>query len=47
MSYALHIIAGLAIGYVTILALTWLAGKFPIRDRQCSVCDYHRRTDEH
>ena len=42
MSYALHIITGLAIGYVTKLTLTWLAGKFPIRDQKCS-CEFHRR----
>jgi hypothetical protein len=45
LEYAYHILGGLALGAITAALLTFLAGVFPIRERPCSVSDFHYHKD--
>jgi hypothetical protein len=41
LQYTCAILAGLGLGAITAALMTFLAGVFPIRERPCSVSDYH------
>ena len=41
LQYTCAILAGLGLGVTTAALLTSLAGVFPIRERPCSVSDFH------
>ena len=45
IAYTCAILAGLALGAITAALLTFLAGVFPVRERPCSVCDFHYHKD--
>jgi hypothetical protein len=42
MMLALYIASGLLLGWLLKIALTWLAERFPIKERKCP-CEFHRR----
>jgi hypothetical protein len=43
MMYAIYVLIGLLLGLVTKMLLTWLAVKFPLKEKPCTICNYHTK----